>query len=99
MPTNELSSSMKRPLAFLILHGVIIGHFLIEIAYTAYQTMVVLRPAGAGIAPLGALALHMDPTMFMMRRGYAIENWIATSGLVIYLAVTEIAPRFWPRQR
>jgi len=32
------------------------------------------------------------------RRLYAIECWIAIAGLAIYLAITEIGPRFWRLQ-
>jgi len=94
---NGDSARSSRPLGLTILHWVIIVHFAIEIAYAGYMTMVVLRAPGAGIAPLGSAALTLDPSLFLKRRAYAIENWIATGGLAVYLAITEIGPRFWLR--
>ena len=35
-----------------------------------------------------------DGELMVTRRLYAIEFWIATAGLAIYLALTEIGPRF-----
>ena len=95
---NNDSARPARPLAWTILHWVILLHFTIEILYAGYMTMVVLRPPGAGIGPLGNAALTISPELFLKRRAYAIENWIATGGLVVYLAITEIGPRFWSRR-
>ena len=86
-------SSSSRPWGVRLVHAFIVLHFVAEVCYTGYQTMVVLRPEGASIAPLGAAALTMSDSMFLRRRLYAIENWVAFSGLAIYLAITEIAPR------
>jgi len=56
--------------------------------YCTYLVFVVLKPEGAGVGPLIGSAMNMDPDLFLKRRLYAIECWIATSGLSIYLALT-----------
>ncbi len=86
-----------RPLAWRILHGVIVVNFAVEILYAQYMVFSVLRPPGAGWGPLGARALTMDPQQLMIRRMYASEAWIAIAGLSVYLAITEVYPRFWRR--
>lgn len=83
----------KKLLAWKLLHLVIIAHFVIEIAYTGYMVFAVLRPPGVTGPLFGAVA-DMDYELWMQRRLYAIENWIATAGLAVYLAITEIAPRW-----
>lgn len=88
-------SSPTRPLGWRIVHGLILLHFAMEFFYTGYQTMVVIRPPGVPpLAPLGAAASQMDDAMFLKRRLYAMEHWIAFGGFAVYLAITEIAPRF-----
>lgn len=74
------------------IHGLIITHFLVQIAYSAYMVFVVLRPTGVE-GPLFAAALDMPHELMVTRRLYASENWIATAGLAVYLALTEIGPR------
>lgn len=85
----------KRSKYWRLLHGFIILHFLIEIAYCAYLVFVVLRPDGV-TGPLGSQALSIPHELMVTRRLYAIECWIATAGLVIYLALTE--PRLRGKQ-
>lgn len=76
----------------LALHGLIIAHFVVEIAYSGYVIFVVLRPEGID-GPLFSAALDLPQDLMVRRRLYAIENWIATGGLAVYLALTEIGPR------
>nr|MDO8085123.1 hypothetical protein [Candidatus Sigynarchaeum springense] len=71
-----------------IVHLVIIVNFIVEIAYCGFQVFAVL-----GGGPLFGAALDMDIDLFLKRRLYAIETWIAIAGLAIYLAITEIVPR------
>lgn len=71
-----------------LLHWAIIIHFLMEIGYCAYLVFIVLRPEGLS-GPLGSQALSIPHDLMVTRRLYAIECWIATAGLVIYLAITE----------
>ena len=75
-----------------ILHVLIIVHFGMEIAYAGYQVFFVVRPEGV-VGPLGAAARDLPFEMMVTRRLYAIESWIATAGLAIYLAITEMLPR------
>ncbi|MHA1732087.1 MAG: hypothetical protein ACTSU5_09090 [Promethearchaeota archaeon] len=83
----------KQKIVVLVVHGAIIVHFLVEIAYCGIQVFVFLRPEGAGAGPLFGAAQTIDMDLFLKRRLYAIETWVATGGLAIYLAITEIAPR------
>jgi len=90
----------KLPLPWLILHWLIIVHFVMEIAYSGYMVFLVLRPEGIS-GPLGQAAVQLikdNPNLMMVRRAYATENWIATGGLAVYLAITELAPRMWGRR-
>lgn len=91
---------MKTPISFhkpptwlRILQAAILLHFVLEVFYTGYETMIVLRPPGAGFGPLGAAAITISDSLFLKRRLYAIEHWIAFSGLALFLAVTEMLPR------
>ncbi len=77
---------------FKIIHYGIILHFLLQILYAGYVIFVVLRPEGAGMGPLAAAAADIDMTLLLKRRLYAIECWVATAGLVIYLALTSFRP-------
>nr|MDO8109323.1 hypothetical protein [Candidatus Sigynarchaeota archaeon] len=74
-----------------IIHWIIIGNFLFEIGYCIVQVFVVF--SYGSFFPLFGSALTMDIDFFLKRRLYAIESWIAISGLAIYLAITEILPR------
>jgi hypothetical protein len=71
-----------------IVHWFITANFIIEIAYCGFQVFVVL-----GGGPLFGSVVGMDMDLFLKRRLYAIETWIAIVGLAIYLAITEIVPR------
>ena len=73
------------------LHWLIILNFIVEILYAAYMVFVVVAPAEGG--PLGSRAMEIPFEMMTTRRLYATEFWIATGGLAIYLALTEIGPR------
>ena len=73
------------------LHWLIILNFIVEILYASYMVFVVVAPAEGG--PLGARAMEIPFEMMTTRRLYATEFWIATGGLSIYLALTEIGPR------
>ena len=84
---------MSRRWPLRALHALIIVHFLVEMAYTGWLVMVVLRPEGGPAGPLMAAAADIPMDLLVKRRLYAIEHWVATGGLVIYLALTEIAPR------
>ena len=86
-----------RSKVLLAIHWIIILNFAFEIGYVFYMVFFVMRPEGAPPGPLGMLALKTDPTLMMARRAYATEGWIAISGLSLYLALTEITPRFWRR--
>ena len=75
-----------------VLHVVILGHLLLQIAYSGYQVFFVVRPPGV-TGPLGAAAREIGFEMMVTRRLYAIEHWIAFVGLVLYVALTEMLPR------
>ena len=76
----------------MALHAGIIANFAFEIVYAGTMVFAVIRPEGVS-GPLGAQALAIPFEMMATRRLYAIEFWIATAGLSIYLALTEIGPR------
>lgn len=78
--------------ALLALHWVIILHFVFEILYGGYMVFSVLRPPGIS-GPLMSRATEIPFELMATRRLYAIEVWVATAGLAIYLALTEIGPR------
>ena len=82
---------MRRTL-LLGIHWLIILHLLAEIAYTGYMVFEVLRPESGGGA-LFSRAQDIPFELMVTRRLYAIECWIATVGLAIYLALTEVGPR------
>ncbi len=87
----------RRPLPWRILHWIIILNFVAEILYASIVIFVVLAPPGGG-GPLGFGAAAMPFEKMVTRRLYAIEAWLAMGGLSLYLAVTEVAPRFWWRE-
>jgi hypothetical protein len=72
-----------------ILHWFIILNFLVEIFYSAYQLFFVVGGGG----PLFSRAQEISFELFVKRRLYGIEFWIAMAGFSIYLAITEIVPR------
>lgn len=75
------------------LHWAIIANFAFEMAYAGYMVFAVIKPE-LHAGPLFAAAKDMPFELMVTRRLYAIEFWIATAGLAIYLALTEIGPRF-----
>ena len=88
---------MKR-YALLAIHWIIILNFLVEIIYASYIIFVVLKPE-AGAGPLMDAAKSIDLDLMTRRRLYAIECWLAISGLAVYLAITEIGPRLKAQRR
>lgn len=72
-----------------ILHWVIIINFVLELVYAAYEVFFVV---GGGL-PLMGKATTISHDVMVTRRLYAIEFWIACTGLSIYLAITEYLPR------
>ena len=91
VPATHPKSKLKT-LLWPLLHYIIILHFLAEILYCAYMVFSVLQPADGG-GPLMDRALTMPFEHMVTRRLYAIECWVATGALAIYLAITEIVPR------
>lgn len=73
-----------------ILHWVIIINFVLGILYGAYLSMFVF---GGGGIPLFGRASEAPVELILKRRLYSVETWVATSGLAVYLALTEIVPR------
>lgn len=96
MKKNGSSSSAAR-IALRVVHWAIILNFAIEIAYAAYMIFVVFAHQGSG--PLWARALTIPHEKMVTRRLYAIEFWLAFVGLAIYLALTEVGPRFARERR
>lgn len=78
----------------LVVHWAIILNFVFQVGYAGYMVFAVVKPPEAD-GPLFAAALTMPFEMMVTRRLYASEFWVAFSGLAIYLALTEIAPRMW----
>ena len=83
-----------RPLLWKVLHAAIIFYFAYECLYSCWQVFVVYQPPGT-FGPLNGSSPDVSDSIFMRRRLYAIEGWLAYSGMAIYLAVTELYPRFW----
>ena len=79
-------------MAFRALHLFLILFLAEEVVYAGYQLFVVLAPEGH-IGPLWGAARDLDPQLFLARRLYAIEAWLAGGFLAVYLGITEIAPR------
>ncbi len=75
-----------------VLHLMIIAVFVVQVVYCAYVVMVVLQPEGM-VGPLGSRAATVPIEVLVSRRLYAIEGWLSGGIGVLYLAITEIAPR------
>jgi hypothetical protein len=73
-----------------IIHVLIIMNFLVEVLYGVYMVFFVI---GGRRWPLFAQAAQTPVEVILKRRLYAIETWIAMTGLGVYVAVTEILPR------
>lgn len=73
-----------------ILHWIIIVNFVLGILYGMYMVFFVI---GGGGWPLFGRAVKTPVEIILKRRLYSVETWIATSGLAVYLAVTEFLPR------
>jgi len=71
-----------------VLHWLIILVFLTEIIYGFYMVFFVV---GGSRWPLMARAIDTPVEVILKRRLYAIETWIAISGLTIYLAITSFS--------
>lgn len=85
---------MKRlPRILRIVHWMILGNYLTNILYAAYQLFFVLKPPGGKAGPLWGQAGDLPADLMSARRGYAAEAWLSTAGLTTYLALTEYLPR------
>ena len=73
------------------LHALILVNFAVELVYAAYMVFFGSTPEARG--PLGHRARDIPADRLLVRRAYGTEFWVACSGLAIYLAITEIAPR------
>lgn len=73
-----------------VLHWFIIINFLVGIFYGFFM---VFFAVGGGRYPLWMRAVDMPVEVILKRRLYAIEAWVATSGLAVYLALTVFLPR------
>ncbi len=93
-----MAQSYKRPLVWQLVHYALIGNMLLEVIYAGYMVFAVIKPEGAGSGPLWGAAKTMPFETMVTRRLYAVEFWIAFVGLAVYLALTEIKPRFYPRE-
>ena len=75
-----------------LIHWVIIVNFAVQIAYASFMVFFVVSPP-EGTGPLFAAADSFPFEKMVTRRLYALECWVAITGLAIYLAITEIGPR------
>lgn len=82
---------MRKSTFWNVIHWVIIINFLLEIIYASYMVFFALTPPGASFVLFGS-AEKIPFEIMMKRRLYAIEAWIAITGLSVYLALTEILP-------
>jgi hypothetical protein len=95
-PVSQRSSptvAKKIGWPWLVLHGLILLNFAVEILYCGYMIFFVLAPPGGAVGPLWGGATAMPFEQLSVRRMYAHECWVALVGLCLYLAVTEIGPR------
>lgn len=90
------STLPRLPGAWRLLHLGVVGLLLFQCAYSVFQFFVVMQPPGTRGLLLGSAA-EIDPAFLLARRLYAVEAWLAFGILVLYLALTEILPRRWPR--
>ena len=72
------------------IHWFIIINFVLEILYGFYMVFFIV---GGGRWPLWARAVETPTEVILKRRLYAIEVWVAISGLAIYLALTHFLPQ------
>ena len=79
-----------------ILHWFIIINFVIGIVYGFFM---VFFAVGGGRYPLWLRAVDTPIEVILKRRLYAIEAWVATAGLAVYLALTEFLPRILKEMR
>jgi len=86
MQANQRKAAAKKA-GWLILHIFIIVNFAVEIFYGFYQIFFVLLPPGGKKGPLMGKAKDITFELMAKRRLFAIETWIAISGLALYLAV------------
>ena len=82
-------------LPFKLLHLAILATLAIQGLYCLGQLVFVLSPPGVA-GPLFGAAAEIDHDLLVARRLYAIEGWIALTGLAIYVGLTEILPRRYP---
>lgn len=85
------------PLAWRLVHHVIIWNFVLQVGYGAYMVFFVVTAGTTG--PLMGAAHAVPHELMVTRRLYAAETWIAIVGLSLYLGLTEIAPRVWRAAR
>jgi len=73
-----------------VLHWFIIINFVLGIFYGFFM---VFFAVGGGRYPLWMRAIDIPVEVILKRRLYAIEAWVASAGLAVYLALTEFVPR------
>jgi len=73
-----------------VIHWIVIINFVAEILYSSYMVFFVV---GGGGWPLFKRAVETPIEVILKRRLYSVESWIATAGLCIYLAITEVIPK------
>lgn len=70
-----------------VIHWVIVLNFAFQIIYGMSQIFFVLVPPSGTPGPLFFSSAEISHELMLARRLYAIETWIAISGLCIYLAI------------
>ena len=81
-----------------ILHALILLNLLVGWLYDAYMVFFVVRPPSGKIGALAGAAAEMPFELMVTRRLYAIESWVVFGALAVYLAITELVPR-WSEAR
>ncbi len=84
-----MALSRGHRIALKTLHWVIIINFLAQIFYSGYKTLS--HPTGVPRVLFGESASIAFEDM-VVRRLYAVETWVAITGLSCYLAITLILP-------
>lgn len=89
---SDAAAPSRWPWWLRAFHVFVIVNFAAQMAYAGFQVFVAMQPAGVS-GPMFLAAAQLPFEQMVVRRMYALEGWVAFSGLAIYIALTEILPR------
>ena len=97
-----LTSCTCGEILFRSIHVIMLLNFVTEIIYGSYMVFFVCtclnwakcaNNASVMNGPLWNNAMDFPYDLMMIRRMYALETWVAMTGLSLYVGITEIFPR------